>query len=135
MNRLAVICVFLASFILYGCVDEVDEVLMQKETVSLVVRGMVIFDYKGSTCQMAYNAQRCEFRVMDDDMAHYFALKCNADLSDEGQEVTADLRYTTASDVKVERDLTFKVEKKEPSTGMFWLWCRSRKIGVVIRKF
>ena len=135
MNRLAVISLFLLSIIFAGCDPyKVDELLLQKDGVSLVIRGEVVFDYDGNRCQMAYNAQRCEYRVMDDEMAHYFVFRCDADLSDIGQEVTADLKYTTASDVKTETSLTFKVERVEPSKGMFWLWCNSKKIGVVVRK-
>lgn len=134
MNRFALVCIFLLLMISAGCNPyEVDELLLQKEDVSLVVRGEVVFDYDGNTCQMSYNAKRCEYRVMDDDMAHYFLLRCNADLSDVGQEVTADLKFTTSTDVKEEKGLTFKVERVDQSEK-FWLWCNSRKIGVVVRK-
>ena len=135
MNRFAVISLFLLTMTFAGCDPyKVDELLLQKEGVSLVVRGEVVFDYDGNRCQMSYNAQRCEYRVMDDDMAHYFVLKCDADLSDVGQEITADLCYTTASNVKEETGLTFKVEQVVQSSGTYWLWCNSKKIGVVVRK-
>ena len=110
MNRLAVVSLFLLSIIFAGCDPyKVDELLLQKEGVSLVIRGEVVFDYDGNRCQMAYNAQRCEYRVMDDDMAHYFVFRCDADLSDVGQEVTADLSYTTSSDIRVEKDLNLTI--------------------------
>ena len=135
MNRIYAISIFLLSFIIAGCEQYVvDEALMQKEDVSLVIRGEVVLEYEGNTCQMAYNAKRCEYRMMDDDMAHYFILSCNADLSDVGQEVTADLMYTTVNDIRAEKGLTFKVERYVPSTDMFWLWCQSKRIGVVVRK-
>lgn len=135
MNRFACIFLFLLSLTLAGCVRyEVDELLMHKEGVSLIVRGEIVLDYDSNKGQMSYNAKRGEYRVMDDEMAHYFVFRCDADLSDIGQEVTADLKYTTASDVKTETSLTFKVERVEPSKGMFWLWCNSKKIGVVVRK-
>lgn len=135
MNRFACMFLFLLSMTLAGCVVyEVDELLMHKEGVSLIVRGEIVLDYDSNKGQMSYNAKRGEYRVMDDEMAHYFVFRCDADLSDIGQEVTADLKYTTASDVKTETSLTFKVERVEPSKGMFWLWCNSKKIGVVVRK-
>lgn len=135
MNRFACIAVILLSMIMTGCVPQpVDEIFMQKDDVSLVVRGSVVLNYDGSVCQMAYNAKRHEYRVMDDDMAHYFVLRCDADLSDAGQELTADLKYTTLTDVKIENGLTFSVVKTEPSSGKFWLWCSSKKIGLVVRK-
>ena len=135
MNRFACMFLFLLSMTLAGCVGyEVDELLMHKEGVSLIVRGKIVLDYDSNKGQMSYNGKRGEYRVMDDEMAHYFVFRCDADLSDIGQEVTADLKYTTASDVKTETSLTFKVERIEPSKGMFWLWCNSKKIGVVVRK-
>lgn len=135
MNRFACMFLFLLSMTLAGCVGyEVDELLMHKEGVSLIVRGEIVLDYDSNKGQMSYNSKRGEYRVMDDEMAHYFVFRCDADLSDIGQEVTADLKYTTASDVKTETSLTFKVERIEPSKGMFWLWCNSKKIGVVVRK-
>lgn len=137
MNRIAVItALILAVLTSVGCDPyEVDEVLMQKENVSLVIKGTVMFDYDGYTGQMSYNHKRNEYRVMDDDMAHYFFLRFDADLSDVGQEVGAILKYTTLSNVREEKNLTFRVEKTDPSSGMFWLWCQSKKIGVVVRKF
>ena len=124
MNRIYAISLFLLSFIIAGCEQYVvDEALMQKEDVSLVIRGEVVLEYEGNTCQMAYNAKRCEYRMMDDDMAHYFILSCNADLM-----------YTTVNDIRTEKGLTFKVERYVPSTDMFWLWCQSKRIGVVVRK-
>lgn len=114
---------------------EVDEILVQAEDVSLVIRGTLRFEYNPDTCQMAYNAHKTEFRAMKDNMADYFVLKCSEDPTTEGQELKADLTYTTVSDVKAETGLTFKVEKISPSDGRLWLWCQSKKIGVVIRKF
>ena len=135
MTRFACIAVILLSMIVSGCVPQlVDEIFMQKDDVSLVARGAVVMNYDGVSCQMAYNAKRHEFRVMDDDMAHYFVLKCDADPSDVDQELTADLKYTTLTDVKIESGLLFRIVKTEPSTGKFWLWCSSKKIGLVVRK-
>ena len=113
---------------------EVDEILFQKEDVSLIIRGVAVFEYNENTCQVAYNAGKNEYRAMEDNMADYFVLKCSSDLSTEGQEVDADLTYTTSSNVRTEKGLTFRVERISPSTGTFWLWCQSRKIGVVVRK-
>lgn len=134
-NRLIVILCMLSAAALTSCDPyEVDEILFQKEDVSLMIKGTAVFEYDGDTCQMAYNAQNNEFRAMDDNMADYFVLKCDSDLSTEGQEFKADLKYTTSSNVRTERGLTFKVERILPSTGTFWLWCQSKKIGVVVRK-
>lgn len=53
MNRLAVVSLFLLSIIFAGCDPyKVDELLLQKEGVSLVIRGEVVFDYDGNRCQI-----------------------------------------------------------------------------------
>lgn len=132
MSRLFVICVL--AMVAAGCDPEVDEQFFQNDDVSLVRGGEVLFKYHGSTCQLAYNAGRNEFRAMTDEMSDYFVLRCEEDLSDVGQEVKADLFYTTSDNVKRETGLVFTVERTAPSKGMFWLWCGSRKIGVVVRK-
>lgn len=137
MNKFAAIfSAFLFALIISGCEPPyiVDEILLQEDRVSLVQNGVVVFEYDGNTCQLSYNAKRNEYRAMDDDMANYFIFRSNASLSDVGQEVTAELEYTTPSDVKLEQGLIFRVERMDQSTGLVWLWCNSNKIGVVVRK-
>lgn len=134
--KIKIFVALLLSAVFVSCEEyKVDEILFTKEEVSLIVKGVVVFEYDGDTCQMAYNARNNEFRAMDDDMADYFVLKCSSDISTEGQEVVADLKYTTASNVRTEKELTFKVERILPASGNYWLWCQSKKIGVVVRKF
>ena len=136
MNKIHVIFSKLVlSLILTGChQDVVDEILIQEDRVSLVQRGAVIFEYDGGTCQLSYNANRHEFKAMDDAMAHYFIFKADADISEVGQEVVAELQYTTQTDIRSEKGLVFRVEKIDQSSGVYWLWCPARKIGVVVRK-
>lgn len=137
MNKLyAIISAFLFALMVTGCEPPyiVDEVLLQEDRVSLVQRGSPIFEYEGNTCQLSYNAKKHEFRAMDDDMAHYFILTCDADLSDVGQQVIAKLKYTTDTDIIEQEGVTFKVEKIDQSCDMFWLWSNDTKIGVVVRK-
>lgn len=137
MNKLTAIFVAsVSALIITGCEPPyiVDEILLQEDRVSLVQNGAIVFEYDGNTCQLSYNAKRNEYRAMDDDMANYFVFKTDSDLSDLGQEVTAELEYTTTDDVVVEQGLVFKVERLNQSTGMIWLWCNARKIGVVVRK-
>ena len=124
----------LALAALTSCRYDVDEVLLQRSDISLTEKGKLQMSFDEKTCQLGYNQDRNEFRVYDDKIANWFTITCNAYPSSIGQEVTADLKYTTASDVKTETSLTFKVERVEPSKGMFWLWCNSKKIGVVVRK-
>lgn len=137
MNKFtAIISAFLFALLVTGCEPPyiVDEILLQEDKVSLVQRGVLIFEYEGNTCQLSYNADRHEFRAMDDDMAHYFILTCDADISDVGQQVIAKLKYTTDTDIIEQEGLTFRVEKMDQSSDMFWLWSNDAKFGVVVRK-
>lgn len=136
MNK--IICIlgsFLLAFLAIGCKQEsVNEVLMQESGVSLRHRGTVIFKYEGNTCQLSYNDKRHEFKVMDDDMANYFILKCDVDPTEIDQNIVAQLSYTTSNDLKVEKDLNLKVVKIDQSSGLIWLWNSTKKLGVVVRK-
>lgn len=119
---------------LAGCRQfDVDEILLEQEAVSLTIKGEPVFVYDENKCQLACNWNRNEFRAMTDDMSDYFILRAHQQLSDLGQEFTADLIYTTASNVREETGLTFTIEKIQNGSGLIWLWCSSKKIGVVVR--
>ena len=51
------------------------------------------------------------------------------------QEFTADLTYTYAGSVVAEKDLLFRIEKIDNSTGLVWLWCSDSAIGIVVKLF
>ena len=136
MNKaIRILCLFVLVFAIVGCENEVvPEAFVQEEDVSLTHRGVVIFKYDGNTCQLSYNDKRHEFKAMHDDMAHYFILKCDADLSEIDQSVIAQLSYTTSDNLKVEKNLSFKVIKIDQSRGLIWLWNNTKKLGLVVRK-
>lgn len=133
-----ILYVVLGVLVLTSCnredLREIEEVLMTKEDVSLTIRKELIFTYDSSKCQLAYNDKRNEFRVMTDDMSEYFVLTADQPLSHEGQELKADLIYTLTGSAKTDRSLGFTIQKVEGSSGLFWLWCSSRKIGVVVKR-
>ena len=130
------ICSLLTLICVCSCNPyDVEEILLTRDDVSLTIKGNPIFVYYSDNCQVAYNSEKNEYRAMTDDMTKYFVLKANQTLSDIGQEFSADLTYTTDRKEKVEKNLTFKIEKISNVQGLVWLWCSSRNIGLVIRVF
>ena len=121
---------------LSGCNPyDVEEILINREDVSLTIKGEPIFVYNDGTCQVAYNADRYECRAMTDDVTQYFIVKAHERMTHAFQEFTADLTYTYAGNVVSEKDLLFRIEKINNSTGLVWLWCKDSAIGVVVKLF
>ena len=112
---------------------EMDPVLYDSDEVGLMVKGKKVFSYAEGTMQLAYNPTRHQFRAGNDDMSFYFVLTCNEAFRQEGQELRADLQWTSGSSVKSTTGLTFKVEKYDANTGLVWLWCAADKTGAVVK--
>ena len=112
---------------------DMDPGMYESNDVSLMVKGKMAFTYTEGTMQLAFNRTLREFRVGNDDMSSYFILDCAELPREEGQEIRADLKYTSGSSVKSTTGLTFKVEKMETNTGLVWLWCAADKTGAVVK--
>ena len=116
-----------------GCKEyDIDEILLQREDISITVTGAAMLVYDPATFQIGYNPERFEFRVFDDQMGNWFTLKCNS-RPVEGQDVKADLRWTTPNTTRTRNGLNFSVEKTD-SEGHIWMWCEEEAIGVVVRE-
>ena len=116
-----------------GCVAYLpEEILLPLEDISLTIKGEEIMKFDEGSCQLGYNNRKNEFRVLDDRLANWFILRCDALPSSVGQVLTCELEYTTPDDVKSIEDLEFSVEKTDEN-GLIWLWEGTRKIGVVIK--
>ncbi len=111
---------------------DIDEILLPREDISLTVKDIDQFSYNPLSCQMSHNSTTNEFRVFDDKLSQWFILKCGDRLSHEGQEVAADLTWTASSSTKSLSGLTFRIEKIDQS-GKVWMWCKKKKIGIVIK--
>lgn len=132
MKRIVIIMI--AFTLLTGCRRyDIDEILLQRDGISLTMKGEEVLVYDGDTFQLGYNSEKNEFRVFDDDLANWFVLTCTSRPSVEGQEVKASLSWTTTSTTKTRNGLNFTVEKTGPE-GYIWLWCETEAIGVVVRE-
>ena len=112
---------------------EMDPEMYASNEISLMVKGKKVFNVAEGDRQLAFNRDLNQFRAGNDDMSSYFVLTCQELPCQEGQEVTADLRWTTGGNmVKSQKNILFRVEKYE-STGLVWLWCATDKTGAVVR--
>ena len=126
----------LLALVLAGCDDKkepgMDPGLETAADVCLNVKGSRVFTYAEGTTQLGFNRTLRQFRAGNDDMSSYFIVTCSELPVKEGQEIRADLTWTSGSTVKTSTRVALKVEKIE-STGLVRLWSAADKTGAVIR--
>ena len=110
---------------------EMDLEMYNSDQVSLMVKGKRVFTFDEGTGQLSYNNTLRQFRAGNDDMTSYFVLTCNEAPRSQGQEIRADLQWTSGSSSKSTKGIIFKVEKYE--TGLVWLWNSTDKTGAVVK--
>lgn len=127
------IMIFLLLAAMTSCsLYDIDEVLLQRDEISMTMKGVEQFVYDPVTCQMSHNATTNEYRMFNDKLSDWLIVKCYERPSDEGQDITADVTWTASSSTKSIRGLTFRIEKMDAS-GTVWMWCRQKSIGIVIK--
>lgn len=119
---------------LVGCQEyDIEEILLQREEISLTVRGDEVLVYDPATFQLGYNGHTNEFRVFSDDMGNWFSLRCESRPSLQGESVKGDIKWTSTNTTRSKTGVTFSVEKTD-SQGHIWLWCKEEAIGVVVKE-
>lgn len=111
---------------------DLDEILLERDDISMTIKGDLYFAFDPLTCQMGYNTDRNEFRVYDDVIGNLFVISCNKTPDTEGMTLKADLTYTTSNSTNSMYGLEFSVEKLD-GDGTVWMWNSSKKIGIVVR--
>lgn len=111
---------------------DVDEVLLQREDLSLTVKGDPHFIFDPLTCQFSHNGTTNEYRMFDDRLSDWVTLKCSQRPDTEGQLLTADISWTGSSSIRTEEGLKFVVQKTS-ADGYVWMWNKSKSIGIVIK--
>ena len=111
---------------------DVDEVLLQREDLSLTVKGDPHFIFDPLTCQFSHNGTTNEYRMFDDRLSDWVTLKCSQRPDTEGQSLTADISWTGSSSIRTEEGLKFVVQKTS-ADGYVWMWNKSKSIGIVIK--
>ncbi|MCR4859880.1 MAG: hypothetical protein K5910_04370 [Bacteroidales bacterium] len=131
--RIPLLCFLsLAVLFLTGCQDErMKNAFGENEGIRLMVGGNIPFTYEPNTCQLAFSRDRREFRAHTDNMSDFFVVTFSEVPSAPGQNVTADLVWTTERDVLSRKNLTLEVVRIEGD--QFWLWSDAGRIGLCIR--
>lgn len=123
----------IAAIAITGCCSfDLEEVLLPREDVSITQKGRLIMSYDPLTCQMSHDHTDNLYRVYNDAISDWFSVRCNTAPLNVGQEITADVSWTTHDDTKSEEGLRFTVEKTSVD-GMTWMWNKSKNIGIVIK--
>lgn len=110
---------------------DIDEILLQRNDISLTIKGETVFALDPLEGQAGCNKDRNEFRAYNDDLGEWFTVRCHTSVPDNGGNVKADLKYTGSSATKSIKGVVFTVKNRD-SSGKIWLWSKSEKIGVVI---
>lgn len=132
MKRIGLILIGILC--LAGCQQyDIEEILLQREEISLTVRGTEVLVYDPATFQLGYNSQTNEFRVFSDDMGNWFSLRCESRPSAEGETIKGDVKWTSTNTTRSKNGVTFHVEKTD-SKGHIWLWCKEEAIGVIVKE-
>lgn len=127
-----IIYIAAAVLIVSACRYDIDEILLSRDDISLTIKGELQMSFNENTCQLGYNTGRNEFRVYDEKLSDWFIVRCSAKPTSEGQEVTAELKYTTNTDIKTMKGLKMEVQKLS-SNGLVWLWEKDKKIGIIVK--
>ena len=130
MQRL--IRILAMAAILTGCCHDIDEILLEREDISFTLKGKDMFRYDPLTCQLSHSHEENIYRMHDDRMSEWVTVQCSERPDTEGQEITAEIRWTASSSIRSEDGLKFSVQKTS-ADGRVWLWNKSKKIGIVIK--
>lgn len=136
MKRLSpayILSVLAACLLLSSCTgNKVDPEFVATSDFSLRVKDETVFSFDPLTCQVAFNRQKCEFRIHRDNLSDYYRLDLQYVPTAEDQKVKGDITWTNRSDIVTRKDLAFVVKKTDRS-GRLWLWCKKERIGAVIQ--
>lgn len=118
---------------LSGCTPgfDIDEFETADE-LGLIIKGKYVLRYDETNFQIGSNADKNIFWITDDDMADYFIVTCSS-FPQAGDQVKADLIYTTDSDVKEKTGMKFEVIESDPGTGLVKIWNKSSRTGVYFK--
>lgn len=131
MHRL--IMILLITMAAAGCCRyDIDEVLLQRDDISLTFKGEPQVVYDPLTCQISHNKATNEYRMYDDRLSYWLTVRCSERPDTEGQSVTADITWTASSSTRSEHNLKFVVQKTSPD-GRIWMWNKTKRIGIVIK--
>lgn len=130
--RILILSVLMSLNLTCQSSNELLEVLLECQDISLTWKGEVQVAYDPETFQLGYNSDRHEYRVYDDRLAYWFVVSCSEQPVTEGQVVTADVSWTGVNNTHVSKGIELTVKKTDPS-GNIWLWNQVESIGIILK--
>lgn len=121
-----------AMLTLSGCQGKVDPEFMTSGNFGLRIKDQAVFKYDPLTWQVAFNRDKCEFRVHTDNMSDYYCVRLDCVPTAEKQRARGSIEWTGKSSVNSCKDLVFIVERVDGS-GRIWLWSKKERIGAVVQ--
>lgn len=112
--------------------QEMDPAMYESDTVSLMVKGSLVYTLPQEEGQLEFFPARGEFVAGNDDMSEYFVLRCSPLPAAEGQTLTGSLRWMVREKGQSLDNLVFEVKKMD-DTGLVWLWSAKNKTGAVVK--
>lgn len=101
------------------------------DTVRLEIDGVHVFEYNDNECQLAFNATRCEFRAMKDNMLDYFSVTLDRIPERSGQKANAKVVWSSPDGEKAKKDIT--LEAKRIKGDVLWLCDAGGHTACVVR--
>lgn len=114
-----------------ACSSEDISPFTESDTVRMETGNFVVLSYDPLKCQMAFNREKCEFRVNTDEMSDWFIVSLSEIPVYEGQIVSARLSWTTENDMAEKNNVAFTTMKLEGNT--IWLWNSQQNIKLALR--
>lgn len=124
--------VLLALAVVYGCASDFsEEQLSAFDTPMMVRNGKEILRYDEKACQLAFNRERGEFRIMKDNLSDYVCVRLSTLSLRAGEEIKGTIIWSEPEDLCEKNDITLKVLKLEDD--MIWLKSDREHIGLVLK--
>ena len=132
MKRYARILLLLTALLgLCACEREMEEPPLHVGGVLLQVRGEIVLALSPDEGQLGFSADRKEFRAGTDDMSEFFVISCSELPVEEGQHLTADIRWTSHNGIQRRGRVSMKVQQIQG--GSIWLWSSRDRIAAVVK--
>lgn len=131
--KLRIFPIILATLMTHACTDPGAEDLefATHDEIRLEVNGRMVMEYDENTCQIGFNRDRCEFRIMSDTASDYFTVKLDKIPSSSGETLDGTVKWTTETTVETRHNIALRVVKLEGDR--IWLRDTNGRIAVCLR--
>lgn len=134
MHKRLIYLLFAVCLTASGCrqaTENPSPEFIETDELGLRIKGRVIHSFDPLSWQIAYNADRKEFRIHNDTMSDFYILKCQSLPEEEGATLKANLIWTSTT-IQSRSNLTFTVLRMLPD-GTVWLFNRKNDIILGVR--